>query len=122
VLDASVSEGELEPGKWVVFVEMKRRTNVPEKIMKILEDLQTLTDREASDYQIKVEKKKYAPDLEVLKKVIITNPKEYVETKEQDKEKEKELNEYREIAGLDRKRVYENIDQEIKEYISKAGL
>ena len=33
VLDASVSEGELEPGKWVVFVEMKRRSNVPEKII-----------------------------------------------------------------------------------------
>lgn len=122
VLDASVSEGELEPGKWVVFVEMKRRSNVPEKIIKILEDLQTLTNREVSDYKIKVEKKNHDPDIEVLKKVIITNPKEYVETKEQDKEKEEELNEFREIAGLDRKKVYENIDEEIRAYISKAGL
>ncbi len=118
VLDASVSEGELEPGKWLVFVEMKRRSSVPDKIYKILDDLKTLTGRKPEDYEIKVDKKKYKADVDVLKKVIILKPEEYVETKEQ----EKELNEYREIAGLDRVKVYKNIDEEIRNYISKAGL
>lgn len=118
VLDASVSEGELEPGKWLVFVEMKRRSNIPEKIYKILDDLKTLTDRKPEDYKIKVDKKNYKADVDTMKKVIILNPEEYVETKEQ----EKELNEYREIAGLDRVKIYKNVDEEIKNYISKAGL
>jgi len=39
VLDASLSEGELSPGKYLVFVEMKRRTKVPERIVELIEDL-----------------------------------------------------------------------------------
>ena len=36
VLDASVSEGELEPGKFLVFVEMDRRSWVPKKIYELI--------------------------------------------------------------------------------------
>ena len=43
VLDAEVSDGELSPGKHLVFVEMKRRANVPSRIIEILSDLETLT-------------------------------------------------------------------------------
>ena len=36
VLDASVSEGEIEPGKWLVFVEMERRSKAPQRICIVL--------------------------------------------------------------------------------------
>ena len=39
ILDASVSEGELEPGKFLVFAELNRRSTVPDRICKILSDL-----------------------------------------------------------------------------------
>ena len=43
VLDAQVSDGELSSGKYLVFVEMNRRTTVPERIITLLDDLETLT-------------------------------------------------------------------------------
>jgi hypothetical protein len=41
VLDASVSEGELEAGKYLVFVEMNRRSVAPARIVELLKDLKT---------------------------------------------------------------------------------
>lgn len=118
VLDASVSDGELEPGKWLVFVELKRRNNVPNKIIQILNDLKTLTDMDVKDYVIAVDKNTYDADEDMLRQVLILSPEEY----KQEKQGEKELNEMREIAGLDRKPIYEEIDEEIRRYMTQAGL
>lgn len=117
ILDASVSEGELEPGKWLVFAEMKRRSNVPDKIIQILEDLKTLTDLNVDDYKIKIDEKEYKADNDTLKQVIMLSPNEY----KKNSDDEEELNEMRNIAGLEYKNVHE-IDQEIRKYISNAGL
>ena len=38
VIDASTSEGELAPGKYVVFVELDRRSRVPQRIIELLND------------------------------------------------------------------------------------
>jgi hypothetical protein len=118
ILDASVSDGEVEPGKWLVFVEMKRRSNVPEKIVQILKDLETLTDRDVKDYVLKIDDEEYDANEDVLKQVIILNPREY----EREKGEDEELNEMRQIAGLPNKKVYTDIDMEIKDYMNKAGL
>ena len=119
ILDASVSEGELEPGKWLVFVEMKRRTNIPEKIIDILSGLQTLTDREVKDYTIVVNEEEYDADTDMLRQVIVLTPKQYAKENGEDYE---ELNEMRTIAGLSNKKVYTDIDEEIKKFINNAGL
>lgn len=117
VLDASVSEGELEPGKWLVFVEMKRRSNVPNKIVEILKDLKTLTDLDITDWNVRVDNHDNDANVDVLKQVIILNPNQY----KIEKGGEEELNEMRNLAGLENKKIY-NIDDEIREFISKAGL
>lgn len=128
VIDASVSEGELEPGKWLVFVEMKRRSNVPNKIVDILKDLETLTDRKVDQYEVMVDNKPHKADVDSLKQAIILSPLEY-DSKKTDQEDEpesqegdEELNEMRSIAGLQTKKIYKDIDEEIKKYISNAGL
>jgi hypothetical protein len=118
VQDASVSEGEVEPGKWLVFLEMNRRTTVPKRLIEILTDLSTLTDLELTDYVIEVNDEEHTADEDALKQVIILSPHEYREQKENDKE----LNEMRNIAGLSNKNVFENIDDEIRRFINKAGL
>jgi hypothetical protein len=118
VLDASVSDGEVEPGKWLVFVEMKRKYNVPEKIIKILKDLETLTDIDLKDWDVTVNDNEYNADADILTQIIILSPREY----RQKKESEKELNEYRQIAGLDIKTNPEDIDEEIRSYLTNAGL
>jgi hypothetical protein len=119
ILDASVSEGELEPGKWLVFVEMKRRTNIPEKIIDILSGLKTLTDRDVKDYTVVVDGEDYDPETEMLRQVIILTPRQYAKEKGIEDE---ELNEMRTIAGIPNKKVYTDIDEEIRKYISSAGL
>lgn len=117
VLDASVSDGEIEPGKYLVFVEMKRKSNVPRKIIEILEDLNTLTDREVKDYSIEVDDETYDADADVLKQVIITSPTDYASKKE----KEEELNEMRQIAGIKTKNLHQD-DAYLKHLKSIAGM
>lgn len=118
ILDASVSDGEVSPGKYLVFVEMNRRTSVPDRIIEILDDLNTLTDIPLEKWVISVDDSDYNAEAEILKKVILLSPHEY----RTEVEKEEELNEYRTIAGLDNKRLYENIDEEIKKFIQAANL
>lgn len=118
VLDASVSDGEIEPGKYLVFVEMNRRTNAPERICEMLKDLQTLTDLDLKDWTVKVDEEDYDADTDILKQVMVLSPHDYREQKEN----EKDLNEYRNLAGLSYKKVYENIDDEIKKFISSANI
>lgn len=121
VLDASVSDGELEPGKWLVFVEMKRRSNIPQKIVQLLEDLQTLTDLSLEDWKVKVNDETYKAEADVLKNHIILSPSDYKKQESSEEELNDELNEMRTIAGLKTKNQY-SVDDEIKKYISNAGL
>lgn len=117
ILDASVSDGEIEPGKWLVFVEMKRRSNIPEKIIQVLEDLDTLTDIKAKDYTVTIKDEDYDADVNMLKQVMVLSPNDYKKLEND----EEELNEMRQIAGIGRKKIYD-VDEEIRKFISKAGL
>ena len=118
VLDASISEGELSPGKYLVFVEMKRRTKVPERIIELLDDLETLTGMKLSKWSVNIDEKDHAPDVEVLKELIPISPHEYRE----ENEDEEELNEMRHRAGLNTVNIHGEPDSELKAFISMAGL
>lgn len=117
VLDASLSDGEVSVGKYIVFVEMNRRSTVPERIVELLKDLKTLTGLKITDWTVEVEGEDYDADEKILKQVIICNPGEY----RQIKENEDELNEMRNIAGLDSKQVYQESEY-TKTIKSMAGL
>ena len=118
VLDAGVSEGEVESGKYLVFAELNRRLAVPERIVELLSDLETLTNIKLKEWEVIVDDESYDADADVLKQVIILSPHEYREKKD----RENELNEYREIAGLNTKPIYESVDEEIKKFISIANI
>ena len=119
VLDAQVSDGELVPGKYLVFVEMNRRTSTPERIIELLEDLETLTDLPVKDWTITVDDEEYEPNVEVLKQKIVLSPHDY----RIDIEREEELNEMRVAAGMQPKDLYtEEQDSEIKAFKAMAGL
>ena len=118
VLDASLSEGELSPGKYLVFVEMKRRTKVPERIVELIEDLETLTDLKVTEWTINIDEEEYDADEDLLKQKITISPHEYRE----ENEDEEELNEMRHRAGLDTVNLHGEPDSELKAFISMAGL
>lgn len=122
VLDASVSDGEIEPGKWLVFVEMDRRSKVPERIITLLEDLETLTDMAVSDWTVEIDGNEYEASEEIMKEKMILNPNEYEDKKDsEDDGNDEELNEMRLRAGLDVKTNYVE-DEYIKNLKAIAGL
>jgi len=116
VLDASTSEGEIRPGRWLVFVEMDRRSKVPERIITLLKDLDTLTGIKLKDWTVEVDDEDYEADEDQLAEVIILNPNVYA------KEKEEDLNEMRTIAGLPTKDFYDKKDPEIEALRTIAGF
>jgi hypothetical protein len=118
VLDASLSDGELSPGRHLVFVEMKRRTKVPERVVELLDDLETLTGMTVDEWEVTIDEKDYPADLEILKELTPISPHEYRE----ENEDEKELNEMRHRAGLDTVNLHGEPDSELKAFISMAGL
>ena len=120
VLDAQVSEGEVKPGQYLVFVEMNRRSSVPKRIIELLDDLETLTAIPVKDWTIVVDEEEYSPEEEVLKQVITISPHDYREEVEIEEE---EINEMRERAGLEVKVLHsDKQDAEIKAFKSMAGL
>ena len=120
VLDAQVSEGEVKPGQFLVFVEMNRRSSVPKRIIELLDDLETLTNIPVKDWTIIVDEEEYSPEEEVLKQVITISPHDYREEVEVEEE---EINEMRERAGLEVKVIHaDKQDAEIKAFKSMAGL
>lgn len=117
VLDASVSDGEIEPGKWLVFVEMERRSKVPERICTLLSDLNTLTDLKLDDWKVDVEGTETSADEEQIRNLMVLNPNEYKKIKQVGEE----INEFRELAGLEVKAVYED-DEYIRNLKAMAGM
>ena len=119
VLDSQVSEGEISPGKYLVFVEMNRRSSVPSRIIELLKDLKTLTDMKLTDWTIMVDGEEYEPTEEVLKQVIAMSPHDY----RVEEEREEDLNEMRHRAGLDVKPIHtDKQDAELKAFKAMAGL
>lgn len=117
ILDASVSDGEIEPGKYLVFAEMNRRTSVPQRICELLSDLETLTAIPIEDWKIEIEKEQFPAKEEILKEKITLSPHEY----RIKKENEGELNEMREIANISTKKLYDE-DTYIKNLKAIAGF
>ena len=97
---------------------MKRRTKVPERVVELLEDLETLTGMTVDEWEVTIDQKEYPADTEILKELIPISPHEYRE----ENEDEKELNEMRHRAGLDTVNLHGEPDSELKAFISMAGL
>lgn len=123
VLDASVSEGELEPGKWLVFAELDRRSKVPNRIITLLSDLETLTDIKLKDWKVEIEGEECEADEDAIRKHMILNPNVYKDEKEEAENEleDKDLNEMRIRAGIDVKSVYVE-DEYIKNLKAIAGM
>lgn len=118
VLDAQLSDGEVRTGKYLVFVEMDRRTTVPARIVEILNDLETLTGLTAKDWTVEIDEEEYDADEDILKQKIILSPKDY----RVEEEREEELNEMRTVAGLDTVKIHSQQDEELKKFKAIAGL
>lgn len=116
VMDAQVSKGEVTRGKHVLFVEIERRIKAPERIIELLEDLETLTGLELEDWTVELNDTEISADLDEIKSQLIVSPSEYRKNKEVD------LNEMRTLSGVEPHKIFNNQDIDIKNYKAIAGL
>jgi len=115
VLDADRSPGEIKPNRYLVYVEMKRRSNISNNLSTMLEDLSTLCELEPKDWVFRYGKEETEFTTENFERVVPTSPKAYR------LDKELGLNEVRTRAGLKTKTIYEN-DEAIQNLKNIANL
>jgi hypothetical protein len=115
VLDADRSPGEIKPGRYLVYIELRRRSNAGRNIADALSDLETLTEYTRDEWNMHYEGKTVPFTVETFDRLVPLSPKEYR------KKKESTLNELRSAAGIDVKPVFEK-DQKIIQLQSAAGI
>jgi hypothetical protein len=115
VLDADISPGEITPGRFLVYIELRRRSSAGRNLALAIDDLATLTEHDPGDW-IMVYKDKETPfSSEEFDRQVPLSPKQYR------KEIEGDLNEMRTAAGIETKQIYER-EQDIQQLQSAAGI
>lgn len=115
VLDSDRSPGEIRPGRYLVYIEMRRRSNAGEKIATALDDLSTLTEYKGTNWTMHYEGKDVPFSQETFDRLVPLSPKEYRA------KKEKDLNEMRVAAGVEPVAVFER-ERDIRQLQSAAGI
>ena len=116
VLDADMSPGEIKPNRYLVYLEMRRRSAAPRQVQEMLEDLSTLTEFEPDDWLMTYQGKEQPWSEDSFAAVVPLTPKDYTASTEAD------LNEMRIAAGLDTKKIHNNIKSDIAALQSAAGI
>lgn len=101
VLDADRSPGEIKPGRYLVYVELRRRSTAPANINTLLSDLESLTEFSTDDWIMHYQGKSVPWSEETFARLVPLTPNEYREKNEDD------LNEMRVAAGIQPKPVHE---------------
>lgn len=115
VLDADRSPGEIKPNRYLVYVELRRRSSAGSHVQQLLDDLSTLTEFEPKDWTMVYEGNELPYTQEEFERIVPLSPKEYRKTHDED------LNEMRVAAGLPTKTYYEK-DEAIQSLQSAAGI
>lgn len=115
VLDADRSPGEIKPNRYLVYVEMRRRSSAPDNINMMLDDLGTLTEFEPGEWQVHYDGKTWPWNPDQFRASVPLSPDAYRASREED------LNEWRESAGLPVKKV-RSVTRELRELQDQAGI
>jgi len=115
VLDADVSSGEKEGGDYLVFVELERTPDLPQRIVEMMEDIMNLTEQDLTDWRVRYYKGANDHELtsEVLAKMIPLTPDAYNAKYGRDDEEGDELSD-KEIKDLDRMRATAGVKVDTK--------
>jgi len=115
VLDADVSPGEIKPNRYLVYVEIRRRSSAPRLIETLLDDLSTLTEFEPQDWTVHYNNGEFNWDQDEFAKHIALTPDAYRADHEDD------LNDVRTAAGIEPKKIHEP-GEDVKALQSAAGI
>jgi hypothetical protein len=117
VLDADRSPGEIRPGRYLVYVEIRRRSTAGGNVEQLLDDLNTLTEWENSTAWTMHYRGKEIPfSRDAFDSTVPLTPRAYRERYEKD------LNEVRVAAGLPVVSNYDRQDRALQTIQSAAGI
>jgi hypothetical protein len=117
VLDADRSPGEIRPGRYLVYVEIRRRSTSGGNVEQLLDDLNTLTEFEdASAWTMHYKGKEIPFSRDTFDSTVPLTPRAYRERYEKD------LNEMRTAAGIPVVTTYDRQDRALQSIQSAAGI
>ena len=117
VLDADRSPGEIRPGRYLVYVELRRRSTAGGNVEQLLDDLNTLTEFEDSTAWTMHYRDQEIPfTRDAFDATVPLTPRAYRERYEKD------LNEVRVAAGLPVVTTYDRQDRALQTIQSAAGI
>jgi hypothetical protein len=116
VVDADTSPGEVVDGKYYVFAELNRKPSTAGRIIELISDLETLTGLSPKDWELVIGEEKYPATEEVVRQHVDLTPQRYRE------DQDGELNEWRDIAGLDAAPLFDSQDPELLAMQRQAGI
>ena len=116
VLDADRSPGEIKPNRYLVYVEIRRRSTAGGHVEQLLNDLNTLTEFDVSDWTMHYKGKEIPFNRDTFDQTVPLSPKAYRERYEGD------LNEMRVAAGMPVVTTYDRRDPDLQAIQSAAGL
>jgi len=117
VLDADRSPGEIRPGRYLVYVELRRRSTAGGNVEQLLDDLNTLTEFEdSSAWTMHYRDQEIPFSRDAFDATVPLTPRAYRERYEKD------LNEVRVAAGLPVVTTYDRQDRALQTIQSAAGI
>ena len=117
VLDADRSPGEIKPNRYLVYVEIRRRSTAGGQVEQLLDDLGTLTEFEDSSAWTMHYRGKSIPfSRDAFDATVPLTPRAYRERYEKD------LNEVRVAAGLPVVSNYDRHDRALQSIQTAAGI
>lgn len=116
VIDADRSPGEIKPNRFLVYVEIRRRSTAGGHVEQLIDDLGTLTEFESDDWTMHYRGKEIPFTRDEFDRIVPLSPKTYRE------KYEKDLNEMRTAAGLQPVSRYDKKDRALQAIQSAAGI
>jgi hypothetical protein len=117
VLDADRSPGEIKPGRYLVYVEIRRRSTAGGHVETLLNDLNTLTEfANSAEWTMHYRGKNVPFNRDTFDSTVPLTPKAYRDRYEQD------LNEVRIAAGIPVVTTYDKHDRELQSIQTAAGI
>ena len=116
VVDADRSPGEIKPNRYLVYVEIRRRSTAGAHVETLIDDLGTLTEFDKDDWTMHYRGKEVPFSRDEFDRLVPLSPKAYREKYDE------ELNEMRIAAGMRTKRIYDAKDPALQAIQSAAGI
>lgn len=103
ILDADLSSGEQEAGRYLVFVEIPRSSKLPDQIYQLLSDFTNLTEFAIDTWQMQyhTSSNKYPVTLETLNELIPLSAETYRKKFVNDIDDARKIDQLKHSAGLD---------------------